>query len=60
MKEFNWHIIQDFKHVKLSGPLTALYMNQLVQQMAGGVTSAFFAVFYTNVYIHSSALHYIS
>jgi MFS family permease len=45
MKEFNWHLIRDFKHVKMSGPLTALYFSQIIQEVSGGLTSAFFAAF---------------
>lgn len=45
MKEFNWHVFADFRRVKLSGALTALYSNQIIQQVASGLLGLFFPVF---------------
>ncbi|PIR94238.1 hypothetical protein COT97_01975 [Candidatus Falkowbacteria bacterium CG10_big_fil_rev_8_21_14_0_10_39_11] len=45
MHEYKWEIIHDFKNVKLSGPLTALYSNQLIQQIANGLLGLFIPVF---------------
>lgn len=45
MKEFKWQIFQDFRHVKLSGALTALYSNKIIQQVSAGLVGIFFPVF---------------
>lgn len=45
MKEFKWQIIHDFQQVKLSGALTALYSNRIIQQVAAGLLGIFFPVF---------------
>ncbi|NQT49408.1 hypothetical protein HQ571_01800 [Candidatus Kuenenbacteria bacterium] len=37
-------IISDFKHTKLSGALTALYSNRIIQQVAGGLIGLFFPI----------------
>jgi len=37
-------MVKDFKNVKLSGSLTALYSNKIIQQIAGGLVGLFFPV----------------
>ncbi|OGF34620.1 hypothetical protein A2223_00520 [Candidatus Falkowbacteria bacterium RIFOXYA2_FULL_35_8] len=43
--EYRWHLFQDFRNIKLSGPLTALFSCQLIQQVANGLIGLFIPVF---------------
>lgn len=46
MKAFNWEILfHDFKQVRLSGALTALYANRIIQQIGSGLLGVFFPIF---------------
>ena len=39
-------LIDSFKHTKLSGSLTALYSNRIIQQFAGGLLGLFLPIFF--------------